>query len=211
MNPPILSAPVAQSPKLLDVVAQIMARQKYAGPTIDIYRDWIRHFIFFHQQGQCFRHPRELGAAEVGAFLDHLATKEKCSLSKQAAARNALVFLYRDVIRQPLGDIPVARTRTVPDRAQQVFGDMASCPRATPTQKPKLLDQVREVLRGQQYALNTEECYTDWIRRFILFHNKRHPRDMGKAEVESFLTHLAAERDVAISTQRQAMHALLFL
>jgi site-specific recombinase XerD len=88
---------------------------------------------------------------------------------------------------------------------------MESCPQGTPTQKPKLLEQVREVLRGQQYALNTEECYIDWIRRFILFHQKRHPREMGKIEVELFLTHLAAERDVSISTQRQAMNALLFL
>src|SRR5271163_1382723 len=124
MNPPIFSAPVAPSPKLLDVVAEIMARQKYAVPTIEIYRDWIRRFIFFHQQGQRFRHPRELGAAEVGAFLDHLAIQEKCSLSEQAAARNALVFLYRDVIRQPLGDIPVARVRTAPDRAEETFGHM---------------------------------------------------------------------------------------
>lgn len=133
MNPPTFSVPAPQPPKLLDVVASTMARQRYAAPTIDIYRDWIRRFIFFHQQGQRFRHPRELGAAEVGAFLDHLAIHEQRSLAEQAAARNALVLLYRDVIKKTLGEIPVARVRNVPDRAAQTFGHMDSCPQATPT------------------------------------------------------------------------------
>ncbi|HQE93532.1 MAG TPA: integron integrase [Anaerolineae bacterium] len=80
------------------------------------------------------------------------------------------------------------------------------------TDKPrKLLDQVRDVLRLKHYSIRTEEAYTAWIRRFILFHHKRHPREMGAAEINAFLTHLAVEQNVAASTQNQALAALLFL
>jgi integron integrase len=77
--------------------------------------------------------------------------------------------------------------------------------------KSKLLDQVRDVIRLKHYSIRTEQSYIDWIRRFILFHGKRHPRDMTEAEVSSFLTHLAREGGVAASTQNQALSALLFL
>ncbi len=77
--------------------------------------------------------------------------------------------------------------------------------------KPRLMDQVRDVLRIHHYSLRTEEAYTQWIRRFIFFHNKRHPRDMGKSEITAFLTHLAVERNVTPSTQNQALSAILFL
>jgi len=75
----------------------------------------------------------------------------------------------------------------------------------------KLLDQVRNAMRLKHYSLRTEETYVDWITRFILFHNKRHPKDMSNAEVEAFLTHLAVDLNVAASTQNQALSALLFL
>jgi site-specific recombinase XerD len=77
--------------------------------------------------------------------------------------------------------------------------------------KPKLLDQVRDTIRLKHYSLRTEQAYSDWIRRFILFHNKRHPRDMAEQEVSQFLTHLARDANVAASTQNQALSALLFL
>jgi len=77
--------------------------------------------------------------------------------------------------------------------------------------KPKLLDQVRNTLRRRHYSIRTEEAYVGWIRRFILFHHKRHPREMGAAEVEAFLTFLAVNRKVAASTQNQAFNAILFL
>ena len=80
-----------------------------------------------------------------------------------------------------------------------------------PTQPPKLLDQVAGKMRLLHYSKRTESAYVDWIKRFILFHNKRHPRDMGAAEIEGFLTHLAVERTVAASTQNQAFAAILFL
>jgi integron integrase len=77
--------------------------------------------------------------------------------------------------------------------------------------RPRLLDQVRAAIRTKGYSIRTEQAYVDWIRRYILFHQKRHPLDMGKSEIEAFLTHLAVNRDVAPSTQNQAFSALLFL
>ncbi len=76
---------------------------------------------------------------------------------------------------------------------------------------PRLLDQVRDKLRTLHYSYRTEQQYLQWVRRFILFHDKRHPRMMGAPEVEAFLTHLAVTRKVSASTQNQALAALLFL
>lgn len=77
--------------------------------------------------------------------------------------------------------------------------------------KPRLLDMVRERCRVKHYSIRTEKRYIDWIRRFILFHDKRHPSEMGAVEIETFLTHLAVQGNVAASTQNQALAALLFL
>jgi len=79
------------------------------------------------------------------------------------------------------------------------------------TRPAKLLDRMRLVLRTRHYALRTEQAYIDWIRRYILFHHKRHPDGMGQTELESFLTYLAVDRDVSASTQNQALSAILFL
>jgi len=83
--------------------------------------------------------------------------------------------------------------------------------RAAASTKPKLLEEVRGVLRFKHYSIRTEESYVEWIRRFILFHGKKHPGDMGEREITAFLTHLAVNRHVAASTQNQALSALLFL
>src|SRR6266853_1259182 len=77
--------------------------------------------------------------------------------------------------------------------------------------KPKFLEEVRRAMRLRHYSLRTEQTYLAWIRQFILFHGKRHPKEMGEVEVSAFLTHLAADRHVAASTQNQALSALLFL
>ncbi len=82
---------------------------------------------------------------------------------------------------------------------------------AKTSQAPKLLDQVRGKIRLKHYSIRTEQAYVDWIRRFILHFGKRHPRELGAAEVEAFLTHLAVAGKVAASTQNQAKIALLFL
>jgi hypothetical protein len=81
----------------------------------------------------------------------------------------------------------------------------------TPSQPPRLLQQVREKIRYKHYSIRTEAAYIDWIKRFIFFHERRHPRDMGAAEIEQFLTHLAVAGKVAAATQNQAKSALLFL
>lgn len=74
---------------------------------------------------------------------------------------------------------------------------------------PKLLDVVRDRIRVKHYSIRTETQYVQWIRRFILFHGKKHPRDMGAPEVEAFLTNLAVVGNVAAATQNQALSALL--
>ncbi len=75
----------------------------------------------------------------------------------------------------------------------------------------KLLDRVRDTIRLKQYSPRTGTDYVHWIKRFILFHDKRHPKDMRGAEIEAFLTYLAVDQRVAPSTQNQALSALLFL
>ena len=77
--------------------------------------------------------------------------------------------------------------------------------------KIKLLDQMRAVLRLKHRSLRTEEAYLDWVKRFILFHDKRHPKELGAPEIRAFLTHLAVHEQVAASTQNGALYALLFL
>ena len=80
-----------------------------------------------------------------------------------------------------------------------------------PKKKPRLLDQVRDRIRSKHYSIRTEESYIGWIKRFIFFHDKKHPQSMGSMEVEAFLTYLAVDRNVSASTQNQALSALVFL
>ena len=87
-------------------------------------------------------------------------------------------------------------------------------PRAEGTPKEskvKLLDQMRDVMRLKHLSYRTEEAYLSWVKRFILFQDKRHPKDMGVAEIRAFLSHLAVHDQVAASTQNSALNALLFL
>jgi hypothetical protein len=81
----------------------------------------------------------------------------------------------------------------------------------SPARPPRLLDQVRHLCPLKHYSLRTEQTYVDWIRRFILFHGKRHPKDMGAEEARQYLEYLAVRRHVAASTQNQALNALVFL
>lgn len=75
----------------------------------------------------------------------------------------------------------------------------------------KLLEQMRDAPRLKHYSYRTEEAYLDWVKRYILFHHKRHPADMGAPEIQAFLVHLATQRQVSASTQNQALSAILFL
>lgn len=89
----------------------------------------------------------------------------------------------------------------------------ASSPPVTPSfsKQPRLLDRVRAAVRTRHYSLRTEEAYIHWIKRFILFHGKRHPAEMGGPEVEAFLSDLAVRLNVAANTQNLALSAVLFL
>ena len=93
-----------------------------------------------------------------------------------------------------------------------VFRGSAVCETEAPEPpKLKLLDQVRDAIRARHCSRRTEECYVGWIRRFIIFHGKRHPMEMGEAEITGFLSALAVKARVSASTQNQALSALLFL
>ncbi|MDP8226425.1 MAG: integron integrase [Candidatus Celaenobacter polaris] len=81
----------------------------------------------------------------------------------------------------------------------------------TENKKPKLLDQVRQIIRIKHYSLRTEESYLNWIKRFIFFHDKKHPIEMGEEEIGQFITHLAKNDKVSASTQNQALCAIVFL
>ena len=146
------------------------------------YAQWAQRFILFHQK----RHPRELKAAEVVRFLEHVARTEKNAVDALKEAHEALSFLYREVLGLDLGPIALP-------------------------QPPRLLDRLRMTLRVRHYSPRTETCYLDWTERFIRFHGLRHPKDMGAAEVSPFLTDLAVNGHVAASTQNQALNALVFL
>jgi integron integrase len=88
-------------------------------------------------------------------------------------------------------------------------GPLASAPATEP--RPKLMDQIRQAIRTRHYSPRTEETYVHWIKRFIFFHNKRHPAEMAEAEIARFLSNLATESHVSASTQNQALNAVLFL
>ena len=86
-----------------------------------------------------------------------------------------------------------------------------NAPDAIGPTKSLLLDRVRDKIRLKHYSIRTETAYVDWVRRFVVFHHRRHPRELGPEHVEAFLSHLAVQRNVAASTQNQAKSALLFL
>jgi hypothetical protein len=100
------------------------------------------------------------------------------------------------------------RSVTTPRQSLQRVARMARTPVG---HKPKLLDQVREAIRIRHYSVRTEEAYVSWIKRFILFHGKRHPLEMGEDEITRFLSALAVHEQVSASTQNQALCALVFL
>jgi len=166
---------------LLERVRQAACNRGDSQPTADNLVSWVRSFILFHDK----RHPSELGLPEVTHFLEHVVKTDRDPLPALAQSRAALMLLYRDVLGRDLGELPQPRP-------------------------PRLLDQLRLVLRVRHYAPGTEDSYVQWARRFILFHNKRHPRTMNAVEVEQFLTHLAAVERVSASTQNQALNALIF-
>src|SRR5262245_4680248 len=179
-------AAIVPGPKLLDRLRVALETRRYRPDTVGRFVEWNRQFILFHD----LRHPQTMGREQIEVFLAHLA---KCGygIELQSAARQALAFLYREVlgIVVPWPEIALQRVTGGGigcDAANNQAGVLA--PRS---QAPKLLDRARAILRARRYSIRTEDCYVDWMRRFILFHNKRHPLEMGGLEVEEFLTHLA--------------------
>jgi integron integrase len=166
---------------LLDQFRHAARLHGHSEPTTDVLAAWVRLFILFHDK----QHPSALGLPHVTHFLEHVVNTEPEPLPALAMARSALSLLYSAVLGIDLGELPHPRP-------------------------PKLLDQLRLVLRVRHYSPRTEESYVNWVRRFILFHNKRHPRTMATAEVEQFLTHLAVHDRISASSQNQALNALLF-
>jgi integron integrase len=172
----------AQPPRLLDQLFQRTLQRGHSQETAAVYVEWSRRYILFHGK----RGPNELGATEISQFLEHVAQVESQPLAAIALARTSLEFLYGELLQQDIGELPWVRP-------------------------PRLLDQVRQVMRVRHYSPRTEECYVQWITRYIRFHNMRHPRDMRALEVQQFLTHLAVAGRVSASTQNQALNALVFL
>jgi integron integrase len=177
---------------LLDRLRMALDARRYRADTVNRFLQWNRQFILFHHK----RHPQTMGRTEIEAFLGQLAQRGY-GAELQAQARQALAFLYREVLGQVLPWPEIARPQAANGPAN--------------TEPPKLLDRASAVLQARHYSPRTEECYRMWMRRFILFHGKRHPLEMGGLEIEEFLTHLAVHDHVAVSTQSQALHALLFL
>lgn len=103
---------------------------------------------------------------------------------------------------------PMNRTLAVIDGGGNVTANVPSPPKS---QNPKLLDQVRQAIRARHYSDKTEKAYVHWIKRYIFFHDKRHPQEMAEAEIASFLSSLASDGHVSASTQNQAFNAILFL
>lgn len=203
MDPNTIPPSGPNAPKLLDCLRERLQAHHVSAATVDQYVHWARQYILFHG----IRHPRELTETEVRAFLDHLAQTQAVAVG---TARLALVFLYREVLERPLREhlLAPADNGTPPKELSQP-GPATSATPATPPRSARLLDQVRDLMRVRHYSLKTERCYARWITQYILFHGKRHPREMGPPEIEAFLTYLAVDQHVAASTQNQAFFALL--
>jgi hypothetical protein len=148
---PIPSPGLTQAPKLLDRLRMALEARRYRPETVGRFIEWNRQFILYHDK----RHPETMGREEIEAFLAQLA-QLRYGVELQAQARQALAFLYREVLGQVLPWPEIARTRG---------GGAAEESGAAP---PKLLDRARAVLRGRRYSLRTEECYVAWLRRYIL-------------------------------------------
>ena len=146
----------AQPPRLLDQFRAAARRAGQPETWIEPLTSWATAFIIFHGK----RHPRELDAAARDAFLRHVVQSRKDPLAALAGARQALRLLYEDVLHSPVGELPQPRP-------------------------PRLLDQMRQVMRLGHYSPKTEQNYVWWATKFILFHGKRHPRDMRAPQKSS--------------------------
>ncbi len=168
--------------QFLENIREVMHKANHPVSTQDAYVGHIRRFILFHGK----RHPREMGDAEVSAFLSHLAADRSLTAADRDQATDALAFLYQKILKTELKD----------------FGNM---------EMDRFIGHMREIMCKKHYSIHTEKAYVDWTRQFIIFHGRCHPREMGEIHISEFLSHLAVNRNVAASTQNQALNALVFL
>ena len=178
MSTTALATVSAAGPRLLDQLRENASKRFGRPEPGERFAHWACRYVLFHGK----RHPRELGPPSVQQFLEHLARREKDPLGSMEQARDALAFLYREVLYLPLPEI------ALPD-------------------PPRLLDRLRHAMRVRHYSSRTEDRYVEWATRFIRFHGLRHPNSMGGPEIEMFLTDLAVHGHVSASTQNQAFHA----
>jgi hypothetical protein len=165
------AATPGQPPKLLDQLRAAARSFHFPASQVERFAGYVKQLIFCHG----IRHPSVLQHQEIVAFLAHLGDEQHLPLASCNEALDALHFLYREVLRIDPADSPVPQS--LPAVPPPAWTALPASP--DPPQPPRLLDQMRHLLRARHYALDTEECYLRWARQFILFHNKRHPRDMG--------------------------------
>jgi hypothetical protein len=162
---------VQKPPKLLDRFRLKLREQQVPEPQIQESVDCVAAFIRYHG----LRHPRELTAEHVSAFLQHVRLSQDLTPSREFAVRFALRFLYETFLP---GDTEPG-FHPGPDSVAGSRSVIVVKPPA-PTPSP-FLNRCHEILRVRHYSLRTEECYVNWIRRFILFHGKTHPAEMRAA------------------------------
>ena len=197
------------------------------------YAQWVRQFFGSELRG---RRRRDLGIIDIHHFLSRLGAEERAREWQLDQAREALHIYYeqfrgiklddeRPPVQSPLDyteaasqrdrAAPIVRESTIPlPRRAKPIKEVPSprpAPKADRIDWDALTAAVRETLRIKHYAYRTEKTYMHWIRRFIRYHNGRKPSSMGAAEIHAFLSYLAVNRDVAASTQNQAMNAIVFL
>jgi len=193
------------------------------------YAQWVRLF-FRHMLGK--RRRRDLGRSDITSFLDRLRQEDRTPEWQITQARDALEVYYEQFRGIPLdpedgnptpetgnleseaGDLKAEASPVIPPRKVQVVREVPP-PRRRPsdgTVNWEALDNaIRTALRVQHYAYRTEKTYCHWIRRFVKYHNNRKPSSMGAPEIHEYLSHLAINREVAPSTQNQALNAIVFL
>lgn len=180
--------------------------RNFAAFHIDESVGWVEAFVRFHGR----RHPRELNFDHVGAFVASLRSGPGFSPQREVAVRAALRFLYEEFL--PADEKEMANRSPEPAATPCALNAKPqAAPVPIPPTKSPFLNRCHEILRVRHYSLRTEECYVNWIKRFILFHRKRHPGEMGVAQIEEFLTHLAVQGRVSASTQNQALHYYSFV
>jgi integron integrase len=190
----------AQSPRLLEQVSIVCRRRHFSPRTEESYRYWIKAFVLFHNK----RHPREMGASEIGAFLNHLAVNRQVAASTQSVALNALVFLYDAVLMQPVGRMTglkrVQRMKRVPvvltvEEVRAVLGHMTGTPRL-----------MAELIYGA--GLRILECVTlrvkdiDFASRVVSVRNSK-----GSKDRTTLLPHRLLERLREHVVRVAALHA----